>query len=635
MEKPKIPDYEIKSLCGSGAYGDVWLCMDRNGIARAVKVLDKTRLESLGVLQREEKAIQLFRTQVPRHRNLIEIFHTGETDAVIYYVMPPADNVGTGGKYVADTLDNRLRNRVFTPEESISFITDMLDAVEVLHDAGLVHRDIKPSNIIFVDNIPKLADIGLVTSTDATMSIAGTMHFIPPEKATGNTADIYSIGKLLYCVLTGMPVQDFPMLPDKLRLSGSPVIMRLNKVILKACSKNPGNRFRSAGQFKAALKGDLDAMREKRGPAMMVALLCLLVLSIAITVLCHLHGYKFFMLKETAFPGTGDNDESREFLKYTGEYGRKMASREYDKAIACSDEILRRWPLMKDRPELVRMRAKAEKLQRNPPSKIEDPEERMEIAKEILRINSALTKGEWQRVIDGVNMIKKKWPQFDHVHLDKVSERAAAEIEKAHVKAETDKSKLENDKAKLEVELERAKLETEKARFETARIKADNEKIQAGINDQKPEVTKVVSPAPDVKKIEPPSRPQEKITPLSEDVFRKLAVSIMMKQDFEDVKKAVDDGMDLNQMDYGGMSLLHWAAISGNQPAVEYLISKGADVNLRKRNSYDALLGESPIDITIRCTKENKEEIVRMLEAAGARQTKSKTGAMEKFINKK
>ncbi|MEI6424254.1 MAG: hypothetical protein WCP55_18705, partial [Lentisphaerota bacterium] len=101
MEKPKIPDYEIKSLCGSGAYGDVWLCLDRNGIVRAVKTLDKTRLESLGVLRREEKAVQLFRTQVPRHRNLIEIFHIGETDAVVYYVMPLADNVGAVGKYVA------------------------------------------------------------------------------------------------------------------------------------------------------------------------------------------------------------------------------------------------------------------------------------------------------------------------------------------------------------------------------------------------------------------------------------------------------------------------------------------------------------------------------------------------------
>ena len=147
---------------------------------------------------------------------------------------------------------------------------------------------------------------------------------------------------------------------------------------------------------------------------------------------------------------------------------------------------------MKDRPELVRMRAKADKLQRNPPSKIEAPGERMEIAKEILRINSALTKGDWQKVIDGVNMIKEKWPQFDHSGLDKVSARAASEIEKAHVKAEA-------DKAKLEVELERANLETDKARFETARIKADNEKSQACINDRKPKVTKVVPPAPDVK----------------------------------------------------------------------------------------------------------------------------------------
>jgi serine/threonine protein kinase len=525
MEKPKIPDYEIKSLCGSGAYGDVWLCLDRNGIVRAVKALDKTRLESLGVLQREEKAIQLYRTLVLKHRNLIEIFHIGETPSHIYYVMPPADNVGTGGKYVADTLDNRLRDRVFSPEESISFITDMLDAVEVLHDAGLVHRDIKPSNIIFVDNIPKLADIGLVTSTDATMSIAGTMHFIPPEKATGNTADIYSIGKLLYCVMTGRPVQEFPTLPDRMRLSKDPVIMRLNKVVLKACSKRPENRFESAKQFRAALHGDSKAMREKTGSAMLVALILLLAVSITITVLCHFHGYKFFMLPETPFPSTGDKDESREFLKYMEGYRKKIASREYDKAIAYLNEISTKWPQMKDSPELLRMHAKAENFSKNPPSIIEDPVERKEFAKEILRINSALAKGEWQRVIDGVNMIKEKWPQFDHSGLDKVSARAAAEIEKSHVKAEADKTKLENEKAKLEVELERAKLETEKAKFETTKIKADNEKVQTPVKEKEPEIARAVQPepekpaAPDLKIAEPPTK-QEKATSKSKEVSK-------------------------------------------------------------------------------------------------------------------
>jgi hypothetical protein len=68
MQRPDIPDFKIILCCGSGAYGDVWVADDRDGIRRAVKVLNKARLTNLGVLVREEKALRLFRSMVPEHR---------------------------------------------------------------------------------------------------------------------------------------------------------------------------------------------------------------------------------------------------------------------------------------------------------------------------------------------------------------------------------------------------------------------------------------------------------------------------------------------------------------------------------------------------------------------------------------
>ncbi len=253
MERPVIPDFEIISCCGSGAYGDVWVADDRDGIRRAVKVLNKERLANLGVLGREEKALRLFRNMVPEHPNLIRIFHSGETDSLIYYVMELADNSNAdGSKYGPDTLESRLRKTGALPEpEIMSLISGLSDAVMCLHQNSIVHRDIKPSNILYVGGIAKLADIGLAASGDQSVSIAGTLHFIPPEKSTGFEADIYALGKVLYCAFTGYTADKFPSLPDDTSGPAS----RFNLVVLKACSGNPKARFSTAGAFMDAMNG--------------------------------------------------------------------------------------------------------------------------------------------------------------------------------------------------------------------------------------------------------------------------------------------------------------------------------------------------------------------------------------------
>jgi serine/threonine protein kinase len=254
MQRPDIPDFKIILCCGSGAYGDVWVADDRDGIRRAVKVLNKARLTNLGVLVREEKALRLFRSMVPEHPNLIRIFHSGETDSLIYYVMELADNFNScDSEYEADSLENRLKKTGALPEpETISLMSGLADAVTCLHGNRIVHRDIKPSNILYVGRIAKLADIGLASSGDRSVSIAGTLHFIPPEKSTGFEADIYAMGKVLYCAFTGFTADKSPSLPDDLN---SELSSRFNRISLKACAETPQERFKTVAEFMDALNG--------------------------------------------------------------------------------------------------------------------------------------------------------------------------------------------------------------------------------------------------------------------------------------------------------------------------------------------------------------------------------------------
>jgi serine/threonine protein kinase len=84
-------------------------------------------------------------------------------------------------------------------------------AVSFLYRRGKVHRDIKPSNIIFVRGQPKLADIDLVKSIEATVSFAGTADYIPPEGPGTAAHDVFALGKVIYQMATGKPARDFPL----------------------------------------------------------------------------------------------------------------------------------------------------------------------------------------------------------------------------------------------------------------------------------------------------------------------------------------------------------------------------------------------------------------------------------------
>ena len=376
MNAPQIPDLKIGEYCGSGAYGDVWIAEDLSGLKRAVKVLNKARLTSMGVLQKEQKALALFRQHAPAHPNLIEIYHVGETDSDIYYIMELGDNAEREA-YAPDTLEHRLKvETIFSAEECVSLTVAILEAVKVLHDADLVHRDIKPSNIIYCGGVAKLADIGLVASNSSNLSFGGTRYFIPPDQSMGQEADLYAVGKMLYCVFTGLPPQEFPTLPDRIVEEMTPRRKLINKVIGKACAKKSDARFASTSAFINALKGNDESLNQKVSFKTIVLGVCLAV-AIAIAIVCGLLRQGDNNHKSPSSPvppargshptASGKapplfktSKERKAFAKLLLKYQLHYAREEFDKALKCLDMIKERWPAYPD-DKLNRFRSFIEK----------------------------------------------------------------------------------------------------------------------------------------------------------------------------------------------------------------------------------------------------------------------------------
>ena len=253
-------NYTIVQFCGSGAYGEVYLAEDITRKLVALKIIpisggsEVWRMELIG--------LRHYRQSVEDHKSLIEILHVGETDNFFYYTMEAADNMLHGDiseEYVADTLAHRLeRGGRLEPEKVLELANNLLDALEHLAEYDLAHRDIKPANIVFINGQPKLSDIGLISNTGVRSKVVGTLEYMPPEIADGDPVgyghDLYSLGKVLYCALTGLLPDNFPEVPITVPLRAW---RQFKNVLLKACSPDPRNRFYTPSDFRAALPSSI------------------------------------------------------------------------------------------------------------------------------------------------------------------------------------------------------------------------------------------------------------------------------------------------------------------------------------------------------------------------------------------
>ncbi len=296
---PVIPDHELLRVIGRGAYGEIWLARTVTGAFRAVKVVYRSTFESERTFLREFEGMSAFEPISRAHAGFVNILHVGRTTDYLYYSMELADDHVDGrridvGSYEPRTLKSDLaRHKRFSADESTRLGLSLTEALGALHARGLTHRDIKPSNIIFVESVPKLADIGLV-AVSGQQSFVGTEGYVPPEGPGTPRADIYSLGKLLYETCTGKDRLDFPEIdsqlstrPDRERL------LQLNDVLMRACANDPKKRYASA----AEMHRDLVALERGEAPGKSRAKTLAMAVSLFVVVIA---GFGFWLKRPQA-----------------------------------------------------------------------------------------------------------------------------------------------------------------------------------------------------------------------------------------------------------------------------------------------------------------------------------------------
>jgi hypothetical protein len=241
---------EILELIGQGGMGVVY----------KARQIELNRLVALKILSPRLAADPEFPRRFNReaqalasldHSNIVRIHDVGREGDLYFIVMEYVDGM---------TLRDLLVQKKLPPEQTLRVVPQLCDALEYAHSRGVIHRDIKPENIILSrSGVAKIADFGLAKivkdenaepSITQTNVVMGTADYMAPEqrdktKAADHRADIYSLGVVLYELLTGeLPVGRFDP-PTRRRQ----VDARLDDVVLRALEKDPDRRYQRASHM--------------------------------------------------------------------------------------------------------------------------------------------------------------------------------------------------------------------------------------------------------------------------------------------------------------------------------------------------------------------------------------------------
>ena len=265
--------YEIIRAIGEGGMANVYLAYDtilnRNV---AVKILR-------GDLANDEKFVRRFQREAIsasslNHPNIVEMYDVGEDSGKYFIVMEYLEG---------QTLKTLIKKRgALTLTEVIDIMLQLTSGLACAHDSYIIHRDIKPQNIVILDDgTVKITDFGIAMALNSneltqTNSVMGSVHYLPPEQANGTGAtvqsDIYSAVILMYELLTGkIPFKGENAVEIAIKHMKEPIpsVVEFNpeipqsveNIILKACAKNPKNRYKSAIEMHDDLKTCLDKNR--------------------------------------------------------------------------------------------------------------------------------------------------------------------------------------------------------------------------------------------------------------------------------------------------------------------------------------------------------------------------------------
>ncbi|XP_029041061.1 calcium/calmodulin-dependent protein kinase I isoform X1 [Osmia lignaria lignaria] len=205
-KSPSVEDkYVLKELLGTGAFSEVRLAdsKEKPGQMFAVKIIDKKALK--GKEDSLENEIRVLRRLT--HPNIVQLLETFEDKHKVYLVM----ELVTGG----ELFDRIVEKGSYTEKDASGLIRQVLEAVDYMHDQGVVHRDLKPENLLYYspdeDSKIMISDFGLSKMEDSGImaTACGTPGYVAPEvlaqKPYGKAVDVWSIGVISYILLCGYP----------------------------------------------------------------------------------------------------------------------------------------------------------------------------------------------------------------------------------------------------------------------------------------------------------------------------------------------------------------------------------------------------------------------------------------------
>lgn len=260
--------YGIERELGRGGMATVFLARDlKHDREVAIKVLHPDLAATIGA-ERFEREIKL--AAKLQHPHILGLYDSGDADGLFYYVMPFVK-----GESLRDRLD---REKMLPIDDAIRITLEVASALGHAHEQGIVHRDIKPENILLAGEHALVADFGIArAATEAgqqkltqTGMAVGTPVYMAPEQSSGDaigpTADIYSLGCMLYEMLAGEPPFNGPNAmaimarhlmeqPPSVRVVRSTVPEEVEEAIFIALNKAPVDRPQTAQQFAQLLSG--------------------------------------------------------------------------------------------------------------------------------------------------------------------------------------------------------------------------------------------------------------------------------------------------------------------------------------------------------------------------------------------